>query len=233
MQGTLPHGLLFSLTIPVYPLGEGLGGGSREIPAAKQRSRKDGHSALGLTAEHRIHGLEVFSATQPWATCQLGWNSQGLALRINVAGRPETPVDKPDRAVLCINTRNTQAVSRATRFCHTFRVESTANKARLKIQRDVPPSAAAAAAGAKAASSPPPPVRGERLELPDGYAFEIWFEAASLPGYDPRECPLLGFAYRVEDAVLGVQHLTLDDTLPVSYNPSLWQRLELIGADSQ
>jgi hypothetical protein len=134
---------------------------------------------------------------------------------------------------LWIDTRNTQSIHRATRFCHHF------------VFWPIPEHWAKAAKGtsglAKAgaqqlaialAKDDAPMTRASLLQTASrstksGYELEIWIPADCLHGYDRESNPLLGFYYAVRDAELGEQFLTVGREFPFDHDPSLWSTLEL------
>src|SRR5690606_32582969 len=63
----------------------------------------------------------------------------------------------------------------------------------------------------------------------DGYRLEAWLPAKVLVGYDPEANPQLGFYYKIWDAELGGQFLTVNAEFPIDQDPSLWSTLELVS----
>jgi hypothetical protein len=57
---------------------------------------------------------------------------------------------------------------------------------------------------------------------------EIHLPGDVLTGFDPEENSRLGFTYMLRDRKLGRVYWTGDDSLPVSYDPSLWGTVELL-----
>ena len=71
-------------------------------------------------------------------------------------------------------------------------------------------------------------IRIERRDEPARYSLAAWLPAETLHGYDPEANPRLGFFYRFR-AGGAEQYLTVGQEFPITYDPSLWSTLELIG----
>lgn len=184
---------------------------------------------FALGNEHQIPSLAPFDGVPQFAKLSLAWNEAGFAVVLRVLGK-KTPihVDAMDPLVsdglqLWIDTRCTQNVHRATRFCHHLVFNPPGGKLKGNPGfRRLPIAQARESTGAVDSD----PVVSFQPE-PDGYQMGIWFPAESLHGYDPSSHPKLGFYSLVTDAQLGSQSLTVDDQFPFRFDPSLWQTLEL------
>jgi hypothetical protein len=220
----VPHRFLFRFSFPV-----------REVePSGAQKP------FLALDKTPPLPDLGALDAAPPFATLRAGWNEAGLGFRLEVSGK-KMPVfvdsgdpTESDGLQLWIDTRNTQSIHRATRFCHHFAFwpipdhwakgggkRSTANALagtqQLAIALAKEDASMSRAGLLKAVSRP----------TQDGYELEIWIPAECLQGYDRESNPLLGFYYCVRDAELGEQFLTVGREFPFDHDPSLWATLEL------
>jgi hypothetical protein len=148
-----------------------------------------------------------------------------------VSGKQQPPwcrdsrIDDSDGLQLFIDTRNTQNIHRAGRFCHRFAFLPIG--AGRKLDEPV----AMLLAINRAKESPREietgalKVRCQRL--PDGYSLEGFIPAAALTGYSPADQPAIGFSYAVIDRELGWQTFSVGPELPFVEDPSLWGTLEL------
>jgi hypothetical protein len=173
-----------------------------------------------------LHGLK------PFADVRLGWSEHGLALNATVYGKQQPPwcrdsrIDDSDGIQLWIDTRNTQNIHRAGRFCHRF--------ALLPVGAGQRPSEAVAVLLAinRAKESPreiePSQLKVRSQILGNGYRLEAFLAAGALTGYSPADQPALGFSYAVIDRELGWQTFSVGPELPFTEDPSLWGTLNLI-----
>ena len=160
------------------------------------------------------------------------WSNEGLAFQFSVRGKrkslwcnPNRP-DESDRLELWLDTRNVRNVHRATRFCHHFVCIPTgwgtdngteAMVFSLPINR------------AKQQPNDPPKgsIRIHTEMNGNDYQMFVFFTAAALTGYDPKEFREIGIAWELCDRDLGVQTLTAGTPFPYMENPTLWQTLKL------
>ena len=156
----------------------------------------------------------------------------GIGFRVEVDGKKMPVAEIPDEPTesdgfqLWLDTRNTQSIHRASRFCHHFvflpgtggkRGES-ATAQQLVLSRWPKKMPRLNRAGLLRVAS--------RVSK-GGYVLDAWIPAESLHGYDPDANPLLGFYYVVRDAELGEQFLAVGRDFPFDHDPSLWSTLEL------
>jgi hypothetical protein len=187
-----------------------------------------------LPASHQLPSLSEFDGVEDFATWKLGWNEQGVALVVDVTGKTQpvhcdafSPASSSGVHVW-IDTRCTQTVHRATRFCHRFCLLPTGQGKQKSQAMAVALPMGPAREGSPAAHSAPIHVTSELRK--DGYRLCAWFPAESLTGYDPEAHPRLGFYGVVLDAERGAQRLTVGSEFPYESDPSLWQTLELVRA---
>ncbi|MBI1345951.1 hypothetical protein GC163_06645 [bacterium] len=176
--------------------------------------------------------LDEFDGAPSFARWQLAWNTRGLGIAVDVAGK-KLPVTSDllrptegDAVFLWIDTRCTQNVHRATRFCHRFCILP----AGMGRKKQDPSVIAQPLAQAREETGK----RGEQaIQITstirdDGYRIDLWFPPESLHGFDPSSHPRLGFYGLVHDTELGDQPLTVGPEFPIDFDPSMWQTLELV-----
>jgi hypothetical protein len=191
-------------------------------------------SAAGvkLGDEHRLPCFAELGGKKPFADLRLAWNEQGLAVNLTVKGKQQPPwcrdsrIDDSDGVQLFIDTRNTQNIHRAGRFCHRFALLP------IGAGRKLDEPAAVLLAINRAKESPREietgtlKIRCHRFE--DGYGLEGFIPAAALTGYSPSDQPAIGFSYAVIDRELGWQTFSVGPELPFLDDPSLWGTLDLV-----
>ena len=201
---------------------------------------KQGKSAFGgldLSAEFALPDLSELRGVRPLGEVRVAWNDEGLGFSILVRGKKHPPAaaertpTMPDGVQLWIDTRNTQTIHRASRYCHHFCFAPVGGGSngeqpfgmQLHIAQAREPTSLAAKGSLL--------VNAESLS--DGYRLEMWLRRDQLQGFDPaadREAGTptkLGFFYEIRDSELGDQTLTVDASFPFAYDPSLWSTLEL------
>jgi hypothetical protein len=187
---------------------------------------------IKLGDQHRLPCFAELSGAKPFADVRLGWNEQGIALNVEVSGKQQPPwcrdsrIDDSDGVQFWIDTRNTQNIHRAGRFCHRFALLPVGSGRKL----DEPVAVLLAINRAKES---PREIEPGSLKLrcqrtPAGYKLEGFIPAAALTGYSPADQPALGFSYAVIDRELGWQTFTVGPEFPFVEDPSLWGTLELV-----
>ena len=167
----------------------------------------------------------------PFADVRGAWNEQGLALSVRVRGkrkalwcRPSRP-EESDGLHLWIDSRATQNVHRATRFCHRF-VFMPAGEGRGG-ERPVAEQLLINRARENAEPVRPGKLKAWSAVQVDGYRLAVWIPAAAITGFDPEESPRLGLTYAVIDRELGMQTFSAGAGFPFEEDPSLWAAAEL------
>lgn len=168
-----------------------------------------------------------------FAHVKLAWNEKGFGISMEVTGRtqrpeiPKTENARRDGIELWIDTRNTQSVHRATKFCHHFLLHpmGTAANRETPFIRSLPV--------ARAREENPLP-NAELVNVhseisKSGYLLEAWFPREVLVGFDPDIQSQIGFHYIVQDSEFGSQTLAVGNEFPFESDPSLWQTVELIA----
>jgi len=188
---------------------------------------------LALDESYQLPSFAQLDDQPPYADVRLAWSAAGIALNVRVSGkrRPtwcrESRLEDSDGVTLRIDTRDTQNVHRATRFCHAFTFMPSGSGGNY----DQPVAAQMLIDRAKEQTEPAPAsalkVRSEQRV--DGYLLEAFIEKSALQGYDPEEHHRLSFHYSIDDRELGQQALTVGGELPHLSDPSLWSSLELVS----
>lgn len=183
----------------------------------------------------RLPDLVAMDGREAFADVCAGWTADALYIAVEVRGNGEPAVQskrptRGDGLQVWIDTRDVRNAHRASRYCHHFfflpegkgRGQKQPMAGQLRIRR------------ARAQSTPcnPQDIDISSRVLSDGYRMEVRLRAGLLTGFDPEENRRLGFTYLLRDHVLGRQYWSSDESLPVSYDPSLWGTLELVdGAE--
>ena len=180
---------------------------------------------------YRVPDLNGVEGKGTFIDLYMAWNKGGLyfALEVQGASRLDVQPRRPQRSdglQLWVDTRDVRNAHRASRYCHHFcfvpigsgRGGKQAFGRQFRIRR--------ARAQARLCDS-------DRLgvvsHIPkSGYQMEIHLPGEVLTGFDPEENNRLGFTYMLRDRKLGRVHWTGDDSVPVSYDPSLWGTVELV-----
>lgn len=193
-----------------------------------------GKSWLGLTTDDRLLFPSQLDGPTENVDLRLVWNPKGIGLTLSVSGRQMAPLSNPDQPrrpdslTVWIDTRNTQNVHRATRFCHSFCL--------------LPVGAGDSGAEATAIQIPVPRAQADAPQVDEGgvlirsqiaatnYQLEAWFPKEAIHGFDPTQQPLLGFFCVLNDSELGSIPLAHGPEFPYESDPSLWQTIELVDA---
>ncbi|MEE2707465.1 MAG: sugar-binding protein [Planctomycetota bacterium] len=176
-------------------------------------------------------GQESSSAKPRWADVRMAWSDTGLFFNLRVRDKQRPPwcratkVEDSDGLAVWIDTRNTQGVHRANRFCHQFRFLPAGGgkkyaapvAVQLAVDRARENAVGAAASGLK--------IRAEKRV--DGYVLEGHIPGDALTGYDPEEHTQLGFMFAVYDREMGEYTLSVGGEFPYASDPSLWGTLDL------
>lgn len=222
MAEVVPYPLLFRFAFPIGRLDA--------IP-------KSGKRLLELGREFALPDLSELQRAKPTGELRIAWNDEGLGLSVIVRGKknePEADERMPtqgDGLQIWLDTRNTQTIHRASRYCHHFCFSPVGGglngEKSFGLQLPI----------AQAREATPLAAKGSLLVnaelLDDGYHLETWLRREQLQGFDPvanREAGTptrLGFYFVIRDRELGDQTLSVDDRFPFAFDPSLWATLEL------
>jgi hypothetical protein len=167
-----------------------------------------------------------------WAEIRTAWNARGLGIAVEVTGKtgpigadPGDPAFS-DGIQLCLDTRDTRDVHRATRFCHRFSVSLAPTRDGSKLKVDV------LQRSIHRAQAEPPRAKPESIlsraeKTRTGWRLELFFTADALHGFDPETNRRLGVMIQVTDPGRGDQFLGVGREFPIIDDPSLWATLEL------
>jgi hypothetical protein len=190
-------------------------------------------SGANLPEACRLKSFGELEGKPMFADLRAAWSDEGLAFSLAVKGKSQPPwcrdtrIDESDGLQVWIDTRNTQTIHRAGRFCHRFAFLPQGAGRRL----DEPVAALLAINRAK--ESPREidqrQLRAVSQRTTDGYTLQAFIPTAALTGFAPADHPALGFCYAVIDRELGWQTFALGPEFPFDEDPSLWGTLELTG----
>ncbi len=193
---------------------------------------RDRAELLELPIDCRVRGLGIMDGGKDFADVRLAWNEMGLGVRVEVRGKQQpvqADVARPtgsDGLTLWIDTRDSRASHRASRWCHQFHLLPAGGGSDLDEPAFVQTKIHRALQDAPLCSPSAVRYRGQLVR--GGYVVEAFLPAAVLNGYDPEQNRKLGFFWAVRDLELGDQTLGLDADFPYQEDPSLWSVLELI-----
>ena len=186
---------------------------------------------LDLPDDFLLPSFAELDPRSDFANIKLAWNPKGFAFSVEVSGRskrtePAVGEARPDGIWLWFDTRNTQAVHRATRFCHHFFLRPVGGgpKSNEPMVRALP----VARAREETALPNSELVKIQSEVSNSGYWLEAWFPAEVFTGFDPATNNKIGFHYLIHDSQLGDQTLAVGSEFPFESDPSLWQTVELV-----
>lgn len=186
---------------------------------------------LDLPEECLLPSLGELDQQRDFATVKLAWNDDGLGVSVEVSGRSHRPQglanenDRPDGVWLWVNTRNTQTVHRATRFCHHFLLLPIGGG-----PKQADPVVRPALVARAREENPLPDAELVQIQSEvtrTGYWLDAWFPKEVFVGFEPETHGQIGFHYLIHDSELGDQTLAVGAEFPYESDPSLWQTVEL------
>ena len=199
------------------------------IHATQESWSKQGTS---LSQKHRLPGFGIFDGQSSYAKFHVAWSPKGLFFDVDVSGKQQsiwcrsTQILESDGVMVWIDTRNTQSIQRASRFCHWFVFLPSGTGAQrnqpggtiLKINR---------------AKEDPKTFQSFKSYIAckqktGGYRMQFFIDRSALTGWDPEEHRQIGFNYLITDREQGEQTLAAGTEFPISTNPSLWHTLKLV-----
>ncbi len=193
--------------------------------------RRKGLRPLDLPESCRLQDGGPLDGQAPFAHLSAAWNVHGVGFQLDVpqrSGRLECDPDKPEQSDglrIWIDTRSTQNVHRATRFCHSFVAipQGGGDDGRLPSAMQLP----VPRAREDAPLCEPEDLLIAAEVLRDAYRLELWLPRDVLQGFDPDAQARLGFHYLIRDNVLGSQTPAVGADYPYETDPSLWSVLSL------
>jgi hypothetical protein len=215
MTSVLPHRFLFRCEF--------------SVPRIAGLPRRRGSRILELPDVCVLPNLGPLDADPPYYALRAAWNSRGLGFELDVRGKQRPPkgdIANPtaaDGLQVWIDTRSTQNVHRATRFCHTFCFLPGSGKHEPASGVQLP----VARARDDSPLCDPENLLVASEVAKDGYRVEAWIPGEVLHGFDPESQPRLGFHYGVRDFELGIHGLGAGADFPYESDPSLWSVLML------
>jgi len=214
----VPHRFLFRVAYPCRYV--------KSMP----REQKD--QLLDLPESCRLDNFAAMDDQRNFADVRLAWNELGIGVQAEVRGKEQAvqgDASRPrasDGLTLWIDTRDSRASHRASRYCHQFHFLPAGGGpdrddpvfVQTKINRALQDAPLCA----------PSAVPFRSMPVKSGYLLEAFLPAAVLNGFDPEQNPRLGVYYAVKDNELGEQVLSVGPEFPFWEDPSLWSVLELI-----
>jgi hypothetical protein len=211
MSQLVPNRFLFDFEFPLRYL--------RRVP------KLDGRLS-GWTDDYLVPDWSSLDNATPFGRIWAGWHESGLFVGCRVEGKRRPLQCDPaaywegDNLRLCIDTRDTRTIRRASRFCRQVYLlpagggtggnQPVAGAGRFNRAREHAPDAPASA------------FRIASRVTNTGYTMDAHVATEALPGYDAAEHPRIGFFYILEDGELGQQPLTVGDDLYWNVDPSTW-----------
>ncbi len=217
MNAVLPHRFLFRYSFAVPRI-------------AKLPSR--GRRLLNLADDCIIPDFGELDGEQQFGEIRLAWNPRGLGISVQVSGKHRDPVcnlkdpTEGDGLQIWIDTRNTQSIHRASRFCHRFCLLPTGGEPDASQPTAVQVPIARAREESPMTDAAKIAVRTQTLK--DGYRLEAWLPGDQLTGFEPEANPMLGIYYHLLDSELGDQFLSVGREFPFAHDPSMWASVELV-----
>lgn len=217
MSSLVPTPFLFRYSLP-----------AQQVKGLPKRAKT---SLLALPESCSLPDLRQIDDEDHFGDVRVGWNAKGIGVSALVTGRTaplacdsKRPAES-DGLQIWIDTRNTQNIHRASRFCHHFCFLPASKNGKPERPFATQLEIARAREETKLAD-------GKSLSVlvnakKGGYLLEAWIPAKCLTGFDPEATPRLGFYYYLRDSELGDQFLTVGDEFPFANDPSLWSTLEL------
>jgi len=172
-----------------------------------------------------------FEDQRNYADIRCAWNEQGLFFDVQVQTKTQSTwcrasqILESDCVMIWIDTRSTQSIHRASRFCHWFLFmpegggpdDKSPMATMLKINR--------AKEDPKTFQMFRPCIDAQSTH--DGYRMTFFITEKCLTGWDNGEHRQIGFNYLIKDRELDNQSLAVGDDFPIYSDPSLWHVMEL------
>lgn len=217
MPSVIPAAFTFKFALPAPRVDA--------IPRRGKRLLKLDDTCRLLTPE-----LDPSGSESP-VSVSAAWNARGIGFAIEITGKQHPAVSNVDNPTetdgfqIWLQTRGTQNIHRASRYCHHFCLlpNGAGDDGLEPVVRQLP----IARASDDAPRSAPEKFRITSQSRADGYLIEAWLPAECLNGFDPEESSQLGFYWLLRDSELGDHPMTVGEAFPFASDPSLWQVLDL------
>lgn len=187
-------------------------------------------SPIALDEKFKLTTLGRFDGQVQYANWRGAWSTHGLYFSTSVRNKQTSlwcrsnMLLESDSLQIWIDTRDTQNIHRASRYCHWFAAMPTGGTGKnsaicsmLKINRAKEDSPTINRAKALVESN---------LKK-DDYDMNLFIPGNLLNGWDPSEHPQIGFCMASLDRDFGWQTLSVGPDLPIAEDPSLWCSLRL------
>ncbi len=192
-------------------------------------------AGLDLPPVCRIPCFSELAGQRRYGDVRLAWDAAAIGFSLDVSGKKAGPwcrdsrLEDSDGFQLCIDTRCSPGIHRATGYCHRFLFMPTGagTSGNLPLTRLLP---------IHRARQNPKPAPAGSIQVyaqlrPDGYRLSGRIAAAALTGFDTSQFPRLAIYYALMDRELGWQTLTLGTDFPSLENPSMWAEAVLSGGE--
>lgn len=201
------------------------------IPRCANPSSGKSGRLLDLPGEAELFVPSSMESTSNFASLKAAWNEEGFAFSATVSGKQHpaagsgSDLKVSDHILLWLDTRPTGSVHRATEYCQHLAIVPVDDE----VDGDASIHVLPIAQQRQSRLEPNTRLMKRRIHSrKDGYTVELWIPGSQMYGYrEIAEIGRLGFYCVINDSELGTQHLTVDDSFPYSYDPSLWLQLEL------
>ncbi len=194
--------------------------------------RENDDDLLDLPVDCRVDNFAAMDLQRNFAEVRLAWNELGVGFQVTVRGKEQSPqanatrARSSDGATLWLDTRDSRASHRASRYCHQFHFLPTGGGPEQDEPVFLQSKINRALHDAPTCSPGSVPFRSRHIRA--GYVLEAFLPASVLNGFDPEQNPRLGFYFAVRDSELGEQFLSVGPEFPYWEDPSLWSVLELV-----
>jgi hypothetical protein len=171
--------------------------------------------------------MATFFPEESFAEVGMGWNEKGLYLQCDIRKAFEEcfypEYSRGDCLEFFIDTRNMKTAHLLHRFCHHF-ILLPQKMEGIQLQE----------IASLRSSEVRPPLSLESAIIVTEFQKKRYFMSVFMPlncffGYEPTECPHLGFAYRIHRYKGKPQNFCLsNESGNLEKNPSLWAHLDLL-----
>jgi hypothetical protein len=179
----------------------------------------------------KLEGEETASLSR----VSVGWNETGIGLLVEFSGKPKSFVasraNVRDFVDVCIDTRDTREIHRASRFCQRFTALIVREGRKSDLEVTLTPEAISRALADPPKADLSKAVRHAEIQN-QGWRLGLFFPGSCLHGFAPETNRRLGLMVRVMDPQRGMEYLGVAQPgFAMLDDPSLWATLELIGGD--
>lgn len=173
---------------------------------------------------------DFYGDGEDFAKVSIAWSEKGIfckAVTMAPLIRSFFPdVTRGDSLELFIDTRNIKTSQLQTKFCHHFYfLPQSPEKAEVSLKGEI-----SRFRGAESRPlADPDLIVLETTAKRASFEMAIFIPHDALYGYEPREYPRLGFAYRVNRSGGSPQYFSVsEDNFSIANNPMLWATLNMV-----